>query len=88
MKSRKKAAAPSRVGRPPGGAGGARVSDYTQVSLRVPETTKTLLEALTGMTGLPAWRLLGDALALYVERLPEDERRLLKGVQERRARES
>jgi hypothetical protein len=88
MKSRKKAAPPPRVGRPPAGADGEKVSDYTQLSMRVPGHTKMLIEALSGMTGLPAWRLLGDALALYVEGLPDDERRLLRGIQERRARES
>jgi predicted DNA-binding protein len=76
-----------RLGRPPAGSRGERVSDYTQLSLRLPERTRALLDAISGMTGAPSWRVIEQALEAYVQRLPEEERRLLQGVQQRRARD-
>ena len=86
-KSRKAADPPPRLGRPPSGAEGGRVSDYQQVSLRLPERTKALLEAIAGMTALPTWRVIDEALAAYVRQLPNDEQRVLTAVRERRSRE-
>lgn len=75
-----------RPGRPPAGARGERVSDYAQITIRLPEGTKALLDAITGMTGLPAWRVLEEALEAYVRQLPDDEQRVLSGVRRRRSR--
>ena len=87
-KRRKPAEGPARLGRPPSGTGGAKVSEYTQLNLRVPPATKALLDALAGMTAMPAWKILEAALDAYVEQLPDDERQLLNGIRRRRARES
>src|SRR6185295_4484596 len=76
-----------RLGRPPAGADGEKVSGYTQLSLRVPPDTKALLDALAGMTAMPVWKLLDAALSAYVDQLPSDEQQLLKGVRRRRAQE-
>jgi hypothetical protein len=75
-----------RVGRPPAGDGGEKVSGYAQVTVRLPARTKALLNAVTGMTGLPAWRIFDAALGLYVEKLPREEQQILSHVQRRRAR--
>ena len=74
-----------RVGRPPVGAGGEKVSEYPQVMIRLPGGTKAVLDALSGVTGTPIWRLVDQAVAVYVAQLPESERRLLEGVRLRRA---
>jgi predicted DNA-binding protein len=73
------------VGRPRSGADGERVSDYPQVTVRLPRDTRAALNALSGMTGRPIWRLIADAVDAYVEGLPDDERRLLRNIKQRRA---
>jgi len=74
-----------RAGRPPIGAGGQKVSDYPQVMIRLPQATKDVLEALSGLTGTPVWRLIDQAVQVYVNQLSDSERKLLASVQQRRA---
>src|SRR5919205_1252582 len=76
-----------RMGRPPLGADGEKVSEYPQVMIRLPRETKATLDALSGLTGTPIWRLIDQAVAAYVEHMPAPQRRLLAGVRERRATE-
>ena len=75
----------SRVGRPPIGRKGEKVSDYPQVMIRLPHETKDMLEALSGLTGTPIWRLIDQAVEAYVRQLSDAERRLLMSVRQRRA---
>ena len=74
-----------RAGRPPVGARGEKVSDYPQVMIRLPHKTKEVLEALSGLTGTPVWRLIDQAVDVYVNQLSDGEKRLLASVQQRRA---
>ena len=74
-----------RLGRPPIGRKGERVSDYPQVMIRLPHATKDVLEALSGLTGTPVWRLIDQAVGAYVSQLSESEKRLLASVRQRRA---
>jgi len=74
-------------GRPPAGDGGQKVSDWGQTTLRLPDTTRQLLMAIGGMTGLPAWRIIERALQAYVQRLPDEDRRALAVVRSRRSTE-
>jgi hypothetical protein len=76
-----------RVGRPPVGAHGEKVSEYPQVMIRLPGRTKAVLDALSGVTGTPIWRLIDQAVKAYVGQLPVSERRLLESVRSRRAAE-
>ena len=75
----------ARVGRPPIGARGEKVSDYPQVMIRLPHETKAVLDALSGLTGTPVWRLIDESVRGYVRQLSETERRLLASVQQRRS---
>ena len=75
----------SRLGRPPLGRKGEKVSDYPQVMIRLPRPTKDVLEALSGLTGTPVWRLIDQAVLAYVEQLSDAERKLLASVRQRRA---
>jgi predicted DNA-binding protein len=75
------------MGRPPLGAGGEKVSEYPQVMIRLPRATKATLDALSGLTGTPIWRLIDQAVAVYVDQMPDAQRKLLAGVRERRALE-
>jgi hypothetical protein len=76
---------PARIGRPPVGSDGEKVSEYPQVMIRLPRETKATLDALSGLTGTPIWRLIDQAVAVYVDHMPEPQRKLLSGVRERRA---
>jgi hypothetical protein len=76
---------PARPGRPPIGRKGEKVSDYPQVMIRLPQDTKDVLEALSGLTGTPVWRLIDQAVDTYVKQLSESERKLLASVRQRRA---
>jgi hypothetical protein len=44
-----------------------------------------VLEALSGLTGTPVWRLIDEAVQAYVNQLSDAERKLLASVQQRRA---
>ena len=74
-----------RLGRPPVGRKGEKVSDYPQVMIRLPHDTKDVLEALSGLTGTPVWRLIDQAVGTYVRQLSEGEQKLLASVRQRRA---
>ena len=75
----------ARIGRPPVGRKGEKVSDYPQVMIRLPHETKDVLEALSGLTGTPVWRLIDQAVDTYVRQLSDAERKLLASVRQRRA---
>ena len=75
----------TRLGRPPVGRRGEKVSDYPQVMIRLPHETKDVLEALSGLTGTPVWRLIDQAVDSYVRQLSDAERKLLASVRQRRA---
>jgi len=76
-----------RMGRPPLGSDGEKVSEYPQVMIRLPRETKATLDALSGLTGTPIWRLIDQAVAAYVNQMPSSQRKLLSGVRDRRAAE-
>ena len=76
--------APRRVGRPPAGAKeGEKVKDYPQLSVRVPETVKARLTAVSAVTGLAQWRVLVEAIDCYVDDLPDPDKELVDGISER-----
>ena len=75
----------ARLGRPAAGMRGEKVSEYPQVMIRLPQPTKAALDALSGATGTPIWRLIDMAVDVYIRSLPEAQRRLVAGVRELRA---
>jgi hypothetical protein len=77
---------PRRVGRPPAGPRGERVSDYAPVMIRLPQPTKEMLQALRAVSGMPVWQLVDVAVREYVQRMPLAERKLIADVKIRRAR--
>ena len=85
---RKAVEAGAKLGRPPAGDLGQKVSGYSQMTVRLPQATKARLDAIAGMTGMPLWRVIDRALNAYVIGLPLHERRVLVQLQERRAREN
>jgi predicted DNA-binding protein len=49
------------------------VKDYPQLSIRLPTDVKARLHALSLLSAKPQWRLLSEAVDLYLRRLPEPE---------------
>jgi predicted DNA-binding protein len=76
-----------RAGRPPAGARvGEKVTDYPQLSVRVPHEMKARLNALSAVTGLAQWRIIVEAIDCFVEDLPPPDRDLVNGLSERLTR--
>lgn len=85
MRTMSKTKRVSRLGRPASGLRGEKVSEYPQVMIRLPQPTKAALDALSGATGTPIWRLIDMAVDAYIKSLPESQRRLVAGVRDLRA---
>lgn len=75
-----------RRGRPPAGPGGAKVSAYPQLTVRLPVETKAKLSTLSLLTGTPIWRIIDRAVDAYVAQLPEPDRNRLGEIAERLVR--
>jgi CheY-like chemotaxis protein len=73
-----------RSGRPPAGLRpGERVSDYPQLSTRIPVEAYELLQAIAAVQDVPQWRVIADALDRYVKELTADEQKLLDELMRR-----
>lgn len=67
-----------RSGRPPAGLRpGERVSDYPQLSTRIPAEAYERLQALATIHGVPQWRIISEALDRYIRELTADEQALV-----------
>ena len=53
------------MGRPPAGLNGEAVSDYPQLSSRLPPETLARLHALAAVQRRPLWRIVVDAVTAY-----------------------
>lgn len=77
------------AGRKPAGDGGERVQDYPSVMLRLPVPTLALLKAAAKVQGVPAWRLVNEAVLASIGALKgadaEDVRRMAEREAERLA---
>jgi predicted DNA-binding protein len=62
-----------KVGRPPAGDGGERVTDYPQVSFRLPKAARDKLAALSEVREQPQWRLIVESVECYLRDLPRQE---------------
>jgi len=73
-----------RAGRPPAGAKeGERVTDYPQLSIRVPVEMKARLNALSAVTGLSQWRIVVEAIDCFFCDLSAQDRELVEGLSAR-----
>ena len=70
------------AGRPPAGYDGAAVRDYPSVMLRLPPATAAKLRAWSDVSGVPAWRLMTQAIEAALDQLEgadaEDVQRLAR----------
>ena len=68
-----------RSGRPPAGARpGERVSDYPQLSVRLPPDVKLKLDALSMLQSQPQWRIMLESIECFIRALPEPKQRKLQ----------
>lgn len=73
-----------RAGRPPAGArAGEKVTDYPQLSVRVPIEFKARLNAMSVVTGLSQWRVIVEAIDCLLAGLPPTDRELVDGLSQR-----
>jgi hypothetical protein len=63
----------ARLGRPPAGERGERVKDYPQLSVRLPQSARDTLVALSKVLRQPQWRLIVDAVECYLRGLSRRE---------------
>jgi hypothetical protein len=74
-----------RSGRPPTGARpGEKVSDYPQLSIRVPPEMKRKLEVLSMLQSKPQWRIVFESIEYFIRSLPESEQGMVQAVLRRR----
>jgi CheY-like chemotaxis protein len=67
-----------RRGRPPAGVRDDElVSEYPQLSIRVPADVQQRLRGLSLISGRPQWRVLADAVEAFVQQQPPDTQQLL-----------
>jgi hypothetical protein len=77
----------ARVGRPPAGARtGEKVTDYPQLSVRLPPSAVRRLQALAAVSRQPQWRIVTDAIQCLLDGLPDAERRKVDGLVKRSAK--
>jgi CheY-like chemotaxis protein len=75
-----------RPGRPPAGIREDElVSDYPQLSIRVPPEVRRRMQALSAVSGRPQWRVLSDAIDTYIRNQPEEHQRLIEKLMDRAA---
>jgi hypothetical protein len=74
-----------RSGRPPSGARpGEKVSDYPQLSVRIPPEMKRKLEVLSMLQSKPQWRIVIESVEYFIRSLPESEQGKVQAVLSRR----
>lgn len=75
-----------RVGRPPAGArSGEKVTDYPQLSVRLPPDAVHRLQALSIVSRQPQWRLIADAIECLIDRQADADRQMVEQIATRRA---
>jgi predicted transcriptional regulator len=73
-----------RIGQPPKGPRGERVSQYPRVALRLPPETKAALEALAVHRRQPLWLIVNEAVRGLIDRLPAADRERVTRARARR----
>ena len=77
MPKKASAARRPRIGRPPSGPAGERVSEYPTLTVRLPQTTKDALMNLSALRRMPMWQMLDLTIRAYLKTLPAADRRAL-----------
>jgi hypothetical protein len=73
-------------GRPAAGPRGEKVSEYPQLTVRLPIETRARLNTLSLLLAQPIWRVIDAAVTVYVEHLPAEDRKILGPLVDRLVR--
>ena len=73
-------------GRPAAGPRGEKVSEYPQLTVRLPLETRARLNTLSLLLAQPIWKVIDQAVAVYVQHLPAEDRRILGPLVDRLVR--
>ena len=68
------------MGRPPAAKDlgpDAMTSTWPRVTISAPPGLRETLNAVAAVEGRPLWRIIADAISLYVRNLPTEDRRLI-----------
>jgi hypothetical protein len=57
-----------------------KVSEYPKMTLSMPRRTKARLEAVSMLKGLPAWRIVDEAVTAFVAGLPTEDRSAIEAL--------
>ncbi len=81
-----------RLGRPPEGLGKKgepeRIRDYPKLLVTIRPAVHARLKAIASVEERPAWQVVEDALALYFDQLPPENRRAVESEVREVLRES
>lgn len=72
-----------RVGRPPAGPGGQKVSGFPARTIRLSPDRLAMLDAVAAVEKVPSSVIVDRALDAYFEKLPSDVARLAKQLARR-----
>ncbi len=79
-----------RIGRPPEGSGKKgepeRIRDYPKLLVTIRPAVRSRLKAMAAVEERPAWQIVEDALALYFEQLPAEQRRAVQSAARRESK--
>ena len=62
-----------------------KVSEYPKITLTIKRQTKAKLEAASMLKGLPAWRIVDEAVNTFVSKLPAADREAIESMVQRMA---
>ncbi len=72
------------LGRPPAGKGAQgepeKVSNYPKLAVSVQPLVRAMVNAVAMIEDRPAWRVVEDAIRLYVEKMPSEDRKAVEAV--------
>lgn len=74
------------MGRPPAARDlgpDAKTSEWPRYTFTTPPGLRETINAIVTLENRPAWRIISDAIALYVQNLPPEDRRLVDGISAR-----
>ncbi len=71
------------MGRPPAApdhGANPKTSSWPRIAINAPPGLRETVAALSALEGRPVWRIIADAVALYVKNLPTEDRRYVEGL--------
>ena len=58
----------------------SKTSEWPRLTIAAPPGLRATLNAISALESRPLWRIISDAIALYVKSLPPEDRKLVDGI--------